>query len=233
MSNPAKELTIGHGQIACKLTVLREVFPPDLLVSHFDADMKVWKVDSALGDFRVADPSKLVAFRKALDHMLHKRGLQQGRPRRQKKTTTIRLTDAVKLYGNTLCATMGVDLSTLIAYLICVAHAAYMDNVAQGSTNKQLMEPDEEDLTDEVAFIEVLKQDTFAGDLEQARKRDVMREYQEKSEEEMTQMAQLIRGQIDKEQKEKKVSMEIRINKARKSEKRADEKLKRLDNAGS
>ena len=221
-----KELTLSAGQIACKLTLLRKLLPQDLLVSHYDADMKVFKVDSALGDFRVADPSKVIAFQKALDHILDRTSgtHPHGRPKRDRVTMSIRLTPAVRLYAETLCATTQVSMSTLISYLICVAHGAYQDTIASGG--KAVIErPEDLDMTDEVAFVEVMKRMTFAPNLEQARKRDVMREFAKEREEQNAEIAQIVRQSIDEKEAEKREKKRLALA----AEERADKRLKDLD----
>lgn len=124
---PAVEPSLRPGQVLCKPILLRKLDSRDLLVSHYSKDERCWKLDSVLGDFRTADPSKVVCFEKAVDHIMNKTNGKnpRGRPRRDRKSFCVRLTPAVHGYCETLMTATEVDFSTLVAYLICVAHSAY------------------------------------------------------------------------------------------------------------
>ncbi|HEY9678639.1 MAG TPA: hypothetical protein V6C76_11555 [Drouetiella sp.] len=224
-----KEMTLSAGQVACRLTLARKVQLQDLMISHFDVDQKLWHVDCAANDFRTSHLLRKHCFQRALDWLLTVVNTgKRGRRPVKKVKTSFRLTRFVQDYLETLARSMELDKSTVLAYLIIAAHAAYMDSIA-GANREVMEEADEADANDDIMWVEAVKRQTYTGDLEQARKRDVMREFKKETEQTNDAIAAKIRADLEEEQAKKKQEQEDRMARLRAAESKADAKLKAKD----
>lgn len=219
------DLTLRTGQVATALTLLRPLFPHDLLISHFDADQQLWKIDSCLGDFRTMSPSRRGAFDQAFEFLMKKRieVQPQGRPRKERTTATYRTTSWVKEYLEELCRATKLDKSTMMSYLIISAHAAYRDKI--GRSTQEVMDDASPDLTDYGAMLDTLRSRTFAGDLAENRRRDIYSEWQKLIESDHTKVAQTIRGEMENEEAEHQAKLDLAKAELLEAERKAQEEL--------
>lgn len=222
-----KEFRVGSADVICTLTLLRKMFPPDLLVSHFDADLRAWIIDSCVCGFRIVDPSKRIAFARALDFILNRKEHQgrRGRPAiKDKAQSSYNSTAAIQRYLATIAGAAGVSKSAMVNYLIVKSHAAYRDKIAAEAPP----EDDTADMTDAIAWAEALRERTIASDLEKAQRRDAFQEYTVQQEEIYSRIAKSIREDmsLDQEQRrrhEDKVKIRLLRAEARKEKQRGDD----------
>lgn len=111
------ELLVKEGDVVCVLSVGRRPHPLELCVGRELPNGRC-QPESASGDFQVECASQVEASLFAFDHFSVKGKKLNGRPSKNRKTCSMRLTPSVIECIDQLAKQMEVDRSTVVSYLV-------------------------------------------------------------------------------------------------------------------
>lgn len=225
-----KKLTVGPGQAPVVLVLLRKLFPQDAFITHYSKGQKKWFADLVMTGQRWSGDSRRELFDKFSTHILQptKGTGKRGRPIKGTKPAQFYLTPQVRTYLSVLAGEMQIDLSTCVSYLVCKAYQALLE--AREDEPTEPGDPEFEDLTDDRAVIENIRQQAFKEQPKPKTAKSVIEEMKAANSKELDEIARKIREQLrDEELAKSKKPKKVDVNALRDlkiKEKLAEERLK-------
>lgn len=194
-------IPIGPGQKAVVYVLQRQLFPSDGFVTHkaiVDDGDAVWHADLVQTGQRWTAKTQKELYEKFATELLNKDYLDKkdrpGRPKKDARKTQLNLTIYAREAIAKLAQTLGVDWSTMVSYLALKAYASLTEDF-------EIVDVPLSKLSDDAALVQTIRQKSFA---QPKTAKQIMAEFEANRQEELTEVASLVRAEMHIEEETKK-----------------------------
>ena len=218
------EIEVGPGEKAVVLVLHRPLFPHDGFVTHKAPGVGVWHADLVQSGQMWTAKTRKELFEQFARELLNKGHLDKketpGRPKKDAKVTTLRLTHHARFAIDALAKNLKVDWGTLVSYLALKGYASMVED----EDFESILLIDQ--MSDADALTQVIREESFG---KPKTHNQIMAEFEAKRQAELTELAQTMRLELEMEEETKKYVAKQTTDKLTSEEAAAERKIQRED----